>query len=266
MPPAFLDYIPSARLPALEEVKGLALKGCLYTNKHSIILLARKPTKPPSAASRPGGRAARLLNDEPIRIYVQLLTRLWIMQACHADASCHLSTVRTLSILERLYWWIGMMNVCAKLWIRHYLPCQARKSSRQTVRWPILSLLLPSGPGISVNVDYYSGPLPASPRGNACISLFTDRFSRRAHMFAVTAAEFTVEGTADIFVNRYIPLRGCPSVRLLRDNGLQYCSKLSQAVYKRLGVRKLATSAHHPYGNGSVERVKHTMAQTPSAW
>ena len=45
------------------------------------------------------------------------------------------------------------------------------------------------------------------------------------------------------------------------DNGLQFRSKLSQAVYQLLGVRKLATSSYHPNGNGGVERVNHTMAQ-----
>ena len=35
----------------------------------------------------------------------------------------------------------------------------------------------------------------------------------------------------------------------------------SQAVYRLLGVRKLATSSYHPNGNGGVERVNHTMAQ-----
>ena len=63
------------------------------------------------------------------------------------------------------------------------------------------------GPGIAVSVDYY-GPLPVTPRGNTYILLFTDRLSRRADMYAVTAAEFTAEGTANILINRYIPLWG----------------------------------------------------------
>ena len=69
---------------------------------------------------------------------------------------------------------------------------------------------LPNSPGISVSVDYFR-PLPTTPRGNSYILLFTDRFSRRADMFAVTAAEFTTEGTANILVNRFILLWGCPS-------------------------------------------------------
>ena len=79
-------------------------------------------------------------------------------------------------------------------------------------------------------------------------------------MHAVSAAEFTAESTADILVNKYIPLWGCP-VSLLSDNGLKFCSKLSHAIYKLLGLRKIATGSYHPNGNDGVERVNHTMAQ-----
>ena len=65
-------------------------------------------------------------------------------------------------------------------------------------------------------------------------------------MFTVTA-EFTAEGTANILINRYMSLWGCPR-SMPSDNGLQLCSKLSQAVYKLLGIRKIATSSYHPTG------------------
>ena len=86
------------------------------------------------------------------------------------------------------------------------------------------------------------------------ILLITDCFSRRANMFPVTAAKCTAEGTANVLVNKYITLWGCPRT-IVSDNGLQFCSKLSQAVYRLLGVRKLATSSNHPNGNGGVEWV-----------
>ena len=79
-------------------------------------------------------------------------------------------------------------------------------------------------------------------------------FQSSADMFAVTAVEFTVEGTANILVNKCIPLRGCPRT-ILSDHGLQFCSKLSQSVYRLLGVHKLATSSYHPNVNGGIERV-----------
>ena len=150
-----------------------------------------------------------MLNDEPIRIYVPLLMRPWVMQACHSTAFCHLGTMRTLRMLERFYWWIGM-SIFTWWWLRHCLKRQARKTSRLTVRWPVISMPLPKGLDIAVSVDNF-GPLPVTPRGNTYILFFTDRFSRRADMYAVTAAEFTAEGTANILINRYTPLWGCPS-------------------------------------------------------
>ena len=171
---------------------------------------------------------------------------------------CHLGTSRTLRTLERFYWWIGM-SVCTRWWLRHCLKCQARKTPPLTLRWPITPMPLPDGPGVTIIVDYF-GPLLVTPRGNTCISLVTDRFSRRTDLFAVTAADFTAEGTANILANQHIPLWGSPRT-ILSDNDLQFCSKLSQAVDHPLGVRKLPTSSYHANGNGSVERVNHTIAQ-----
>ena len=79
-------------------------------------------------------------------------------------------------------------------------------------------------------------------------------------MYAVSAAELTAEGTAEILVNKCIPLWGC-SGSLHSDNGSQLCSKLSHAIYKHQGMRKTSPSSYHPNGNGFVERVNHAMAQ-----
>ena len=107
------------------------------------------------------------------------------------------------------------------------------ENPRLTVRWPIISMPLPEGPGNTTSVDYFDF-LPLKPRGNAYILLFTDRFRRRADTFAVTAAEFTAEGTVNILVIRYVPPWWCPRT-LLSDNGLQVSSKLLQAVYRPIG-------------------------------
>ena len=242
-PTSLCDNIPWHQRPDSADILDLAAKGSLIQGDHDTILLVRGPA---AVASRPDGLPARLrrppLNDS-VRIYVPLLARPWIMHACHADASCHLGVTRTLKMLERFYWWVGM-EVCTKWWVRRCLKCQARKTSRQTVRWPTLPIPLPNSPGIAVSVDYF-GPLPITARGNSYILLFMDRFSRRADMFDVTTAELTAEGTANILVNRFIPLWGCPST-LLSDNGPQFCARLATSVYKLLGIRKLTTSTCPP--------------------
>ena len=106
----------------------------------------------PVCAEKPGGRAVRLLDDKPTRIYVPLLMRPWIMGACHPNACCHLGVARTLSMLDSIYWSIGV-NICTRWLLRCCRQCQTRESSRQTVRWTILSLPLPFGPGVAVSVS-----------------------------------------------------------------------------------------------------------------
>ncbi|CAB1116210.1 unnamed protein product [Ectocarpus sp. CCAP 1310/34] len=186
-----------------------------------------------------------------------MLMRPWVLHACHTAASFHLGVHRTQRLLERFYWWIGL-DRSVRWWLRACLVCQARKTSRQTARWPVIAMPLPQGPGTVVGVDFF-GPLPVTAKGNSYILLSTDRFSRRADMVAVTAAEFTARGTAHIFVNQYMTKWGCPTT-LLSDNGLHFCSKLSMAIYEVMKIKKVTTSSYHPPTNGGTARVNHTMA------
>ena len=104
LPPDFLARYLSHKRPFLSDIQELAGKGRLHTTDDDIVLLIRNPTLPPTRSDKPNsvGRAACLLNDEPVRIYVPLLMRPWIMQACRSTASCHLGTMRTLRMLEQL--------------------------------------------------------------------------------------------------------------------------------------------------------------------
>ena len=117
--------------------------------------------------------------------------RPWVVQACHSTACYHFGTTRTLRMLECLYWWIDI-HVCTRRCLCHCLNCQARKPPRLIVSWPIILMPLPEHPGLTVNVDYFE-PLPVTPGGNTYILIFTYRFSRRAGVSHVTAAEFTAE-------------------------------------------------------------------------
>ena len=250
------DHIPSHQRPDPADILDLAAKGRLIQSDHDTILLVRNHIAVASSPDGPPACVRRPPFNDSVRIYVPLLARPWIMHACHADTSCHLGVMRTLKMLERFYWWVGM-EACTKWWVCRCLKCQARRTSRQTVCWPVLSIPLPNSLGVAVSVDYIK-PLPTTARGNSYILLFTGRLRRCADMFAVTTAEFPAEGTANILVNRFILLWGCPST-LLSDNGPQFCARLATAVY--YGIHKLTTSAYHPSGNGGVKRVHDTMAQ-----
>ena len=104
--------------------------------------------------------------------------------------------------------------------------CAWCQGGKKPPNWP--HILRPQGIGKKkIGQSTRFGALAVTPRGKTYILLITYRFSRRADKFAVTAAEFTAEGMTNILVNQYIPLWGSPR-NILSDNGLQFCSKLSQ--------------------------------------
>ena len=145
------------------------------------------------------------------------------------------------------------MEICTKWWVHRCLKCQARKTSRQTVRWLTLPVPMPNSLGVSVRVDYL-GPLPTTARGNSYILLFTDRFSRRADMFTVFKADSLPKERLTFSSTASSPSGAFPL----------HCSlimALNSAPNPRPRYTNFWVSAYHPCGNGGVERVNHTMAQ-----
>ena len=77
LPAEFLSCYPSHKRPSLSDIQELAGKGRLRTTDDDIVLLVWNPTPPLTTSAEPSsvGRAACLLNGEPVGIYVLLLMR-----------------------------------------------------------------------------------------------------------------------------------------------------------------------------------------------
>ena len=132
-PPNLCDHMPSHTRPETAGIADLAAKGHPLQGDDGAILLLRKLIPAPPAPDGHYGRRSGPLFDNLVRIYMPLLARSWMMHAYPADASCHLGVTRTLQMLERFYWWVDM-ETCYKWWVRPCRKCQARKTSRQTIR------------------------------------------------------------------------------------------------------------------------------------
>ena len=104
------------------------------------------------------GRFERLLGEEPVGTYAPMLLRPWVMDSAHKEAA-HLGEKVTLTLLQRYYWWkTGMMADSVKWWFSRCYTCQSRKNASGAVRWPLVSLPLPSRPRQMVSFDSL-GPL-----------------------------------------------------------------------------------------------------------
>ena len=206
-----------------------AAKCQLHTTDDDTVFLVHRPH---AASSSQGVPTLPPPHNQPPRVYVPMLMRPWVLHTCYSTTSCHFSVARTLGMLRRFHWWIGM-DISTHWWLRRCLKFQARKTSRQTIRWPTLSLPLPNDPGILVNVDYF-GVLPialgaeltfySSPTDSAAAPTCTLLLRPNS----LHLARLTSSSTAT-------SLSGVASLLFFSDNGLQFCSKLSRALYERLG-------------------------------
>ena len=116
-----------------KEVKRLVSQGELMELPNSQKLLVKRLSiEPVNSDDRNPGRFERLLGEEPVRTYVPILLRPWVMDCAHKE-SVHLGEKVTLNLLQRYYWCIGMAD-SVTWWIRRCYTCQARKSARSTIR------------------------------------------------------------------------------------------------------------------------------------
>ena len=80
LPDDVLSCFPSRRAPPSRTSRSLLAKA---TDDGTVLLFRQTTPQPPSDSKRPVGRAACLLNDEPVHIYVPLLMRPWVMKVQH---------------------------------------------------------------------------------------------------------------------------------------------------------------------------------------
>ncbi|KAF8747804.1 Chromo (CHRromatin Organization MOdifier) domain [Rhizoctonia solani] len=89
--------------------------------------------------------------------------------------------------------------------------------------------------------------------GYDAILVVVDSFSKFGH-FIPTTKKVTAKGLADLFVSHVWKLHGLP-IRTISDRGTTFTGKFLRALYLRLGIRPLFSSAYHPESNGQTERV-----------
>jgi len=153
-------------------------------------------------------------------------------------------------IKNRVIW--PYMRKDVKRWCEACLSCQSNKITRH-IKPPVLHF--PTGSRFdTVHMDIV-GPLPPS-RGFSYILTMIDRKSRWPEAFPLR--NITAQTVADIFFNNWISRFGVPK-HVITDQGRQFESSLFQELLKRVGAKRLRSTAYHPQTNGLVERFHRTL-------
>ena len=96
-PAEILTPVGTLPAPSASEVLELARKGTIFTTDEDVHLLVRRPNpySGPTATATSTTTLSHTHLDAPIRIYVPILMRPWVMKGCHSDMSCHHGVTRT---------------------------------------------------------------------------------------------------------------------------------------------------------------------------
>ena len=173
----------------------------------------------------------------------------------------HLSGKKTLGKLRLKYYWKNM-SVDVHRWCKECSVCISRKGGPRPRIAPLQPIPVLPAPMELTAMDII-GPLPLSTNGNRYILVFMDYFTKWPEAFALK--DQTAATIAKVFVEDIIFRYGAPK-RLLTDKGLNFTSKLVQAVNEVFGILKLNTSAYHPQTDGMVERFNRTLLDMLAAY
>ena len=85
--------------PTVQQVLELTTKTKLFITEGNFPSLVKRNTSS-AELSHSGSRVPQ--------IYVPMLMRPWVLKGCHAGSVCPFGVTRTLQMLQRFNWWVGL--------------------------------------------------------------------------------------------------------------------------------------------------------------
>ena len=160
----------------------------------------------------------------------------------------HNGTHRMYTILQRLYYWKGLMPSIEK----HSKVCyQCQRRNKQVVKYATLHSDVTTFPMQFISMDLIGEFHPSASR--KCRYDLTVIYMLTAYVFCVPLKTKTAEEVIQAYIdNVYSKFGG--SLKMLSDNGTEFKSKMFEQVVKELGLEyKLYTPPCHLASNGRIE-------------
>ena len=187
------------------------------------------------------------------RCVVPKQLRNQLMEETHTGPMAgHFAGEKLYRALTRHWWWSGMYTDVVK-YCSNCPQCAIVNGSGR-VNKPPLSPIPVQRPFQIIGVDVMD--LPVTELGNRHVVVFQDFLTKWPLVFPVPDQKAV--RLVKLLTEEVIPLFGVPEA-LLSDRGTNLMSHLMLDICKKLGIRKLNTTAYHPECDGMVERFNRTL-------
>lgn len=181
-----------------------------------------------------------------------------ILESLHDEpTSGHLGVDKTLAAVRSRFYWPGMYDDVHKF-VSSCLVCQKIKKSNKKEPGSLMPLPIPDRPWGRVHWDFITG-LPLTINGNDAISTAVCALTKMAHFSPCKTTDDSKDAAIG-FINNVVKLHGLPDVTTT-DRDPKFISKFHQELFKRLGVRRIHTTAYHPQSNGQAEIVNKSIVK-----
>jgi transposase InsO family protein len=181
-----------------------------------------------------------------------------VMAFVHDSAAGgHLGVAKTLDRLNEQFYLQGAAKHVRK-YIASCDSCQKSKLSSQKPSGLLQPLQVPEGRWTSVSMDFVTG-LPRTKRGFDAITVFVDRFTKRAH-FAASKSTDTAEDVSLLLLNEVVRHHGFPC-SIVSDRDARFTSKFWESLMALLKIERRMSTSMHPQTDGQTERMNRTMEE-----
>jgi hypothetical protein len=204
------------------------------------------------------GHLLRRLANGSTRVVPRVAERGPLIRDVH-ERTGHFGVRKTLSLLRRHYWWVGLSNEVARE-VRQCAACDRVKASFNA-KHPTLQPLPIKGLFYRWGLDF-AGPLPKSRQGNQYVLIPVEHFSK--HIVLVPTRDKEPSTVAEVFTREVLTrFGGCAEV--VTDQGGEFGGEF-QACLDAAFIDHRATSAYHPQANGLSERVVGVVKRALRKW
>lgn len=190
--------------------------------------------------------------DQGDKWVVPRAARRQILMHFH-DGNGHMSCDKTLTSINRLYWFSGMRRYIKK-YISCCLNCLYNKEPggrRPGFLHPIEKIAEPFD---TLHIDHL-GPFVQSKRKNKYLIVVVDAFTKFVFMKAVQSTRVR---PLIAFLNDIVENFGVPK-RIISDRGSCYTSKQFEEYCKNLNIKHVLNASATPRANGQVERYNRSI-------
>ncbi len=198
--------------------------------------------------------------DHRLVVVEDNVLRKGVIHLIHAsDTTGHPGTAKTLTLLNRNYWWPGMKNFTTQ-YVKGCALCQSHKNITTRPKPPQFPIATnpEAQPFKCIALDFIT-KLPPS-EGYDSILTITNHDCSKGSIFIPCKETIDAIGVAELYGKYVFPHYGLPQ-KVISDQDPQFTATVMRELCRNLHIKQNISTVYHPQTDGQSERTNQWLEQ-----